>query len=159
MRWERRRKRKAAYAGFWEAFGPALKEGLYEDFEHREKLLNLVRFRTTAGDELVTLAEYTGMKEGRKRFTTSRDERKRFSSPQLEGFRRKASKPFLMTDPIDNSGCPLLGLRDNSIQVVPPGQCRSREDRCERGDERRAKPEGRQGHDRSSRLLSSWAFL
>src|SRR5271154_2925869 len=34
----------------WDAFGAVIKEGIYEDFERREKLLALARFSTTAGD-------------------------------------------------------------------------------------------------------------
>ena len=37
-----------AYAKVWETFGPVLKEGLYEDFERRDALLALARFKTTA---------------------------------------------------------------------------------------------------------------
>ena len=35
-----------AYANFWENFGAVLKEGLYEDHEHREQLTKLLRFRS-----------------------------------------------------------------------------------------------------------------
>src|SRR6188768_2705758 len=38
------------FAKIWEAFGPVIKEGLYEDFERREKLLALARFTTTTGE-------------------------------------------------------------------------------------------------------------
>src|SRR5688572_13265896 len=38
-----------AFGKIWEAFGPVLKEGIYEDFERREQLLKLSRFDTTAG--------------------------------------------------------------------------------------------------------------
>jgi molecular chaperone HtpG len=54
-----------AYAAFWNSFGAVLKEGLYEEPEHREALLKLARFRSTNGDALVSLADYVGrMKEG-----------------------------------------------------------------------------------------------
>ena len=35
------------YAKIWENFGVVLKEGLYEDFERRDALLSLLRFKTT----------------------------------------------------------------------------------------------------------------
>ncbi|MGC0397000.1 HSP90 family molecular chaperone, partial [Bradyrhizobium sp. USDA 241] len=35
------------FAKIWDAFGAVLKEGIYEDFERREKLLALSRFTTT----------------------------------------------------------------------------------------------------------------
>src|SRR6201746_641531 len=39
------------FAKVWDAFGPVIKEGLYEDYERREKLLALSRFTTTAGEK------------------------------------------------------------------------------------------------------------
>src|SRR6202162_6464818 len=39
------------FAKIWDAFGPVIKEGLYEDYERREKLLALSRFTTTAGEK------------------------------------------------------------------------------------------------------------
>ncbi len=39
------------FAKIWDAFGSVIKEGLYEDFERREKLLALSRFTTTAGEK------------------------------------------------------------------------------------------------------------
>ena len=38
------------YASFWENFGAVLKEGIYEDHEQRERLLELARFRSTASE-------------------------------------------------------------------------------------------------------------
>jgi len=35
------------YAKFWDNFGAVLKEGLYEDRDHRDELLGLARFRST----------------------------------------------------------------------------------------------------------------
>jgi len=36
------------YEKIWQTFGAVLKEGIYEDFEHRDALLALARFKTTA---------------------------------------------------------------------------------------------------------------
>src|SRR5690349_7690386 len=44
-------KEAETYAKIWDAFGPVIKEGIYEDYERREKLLALSRFTTTAGDK------------------------------------------------------------------------------------------------------------
>src|SRR3954464_10320537 len=44
-------KEPEAFAKIWDAFGPVIKEGIYEDYERREKLLALSRFTTTAGDK------------------------------------------------------------------------------------------------------------
>jgi molecular chaperone HtpG len=94
----------ADYANFWETFGAVLKEGLYEDFEQRETLLNLARFRSTSEEGLTSLEAYVGrMKPGQKHIYTitgdSFEAAKR--SPQLEGFRAKGVEVLLMTDPVD----------------------------------------------------------
>ncbi len=93
-----------AYRPFWETFGPVLKEGLYEDFERREQLLELCRFRSTAGDGLVSLADYVGrMKEGQDAIyiITGDDPAVLRRSPQLEGYLAKGVEVLLLTDPID----------------------------------------------------------
>ena len=110
---EKAEKDSDAYVGFWDAFGPVLKEGLYEDFEHREKLLNLLRFRTTAGDELISLDAYKArMKDGQEAiYYIAGDELEAVRrSPQLEGFRAKGIEVLLMTDPIDEFWLPSVGV-------------------------------------------------
>ena len=95
-----------AYSKIWENFGVVLKEGLYEDFERREQLLKLARFRTTAsGDALRSLTDYVAdMKEGQKAiFYMTGDDRARLeASPQLEGFRARGVEVLLLTDPVDS---------------------------------------------------------
>jgi molecular chaperone HtpG len=112
---EKAEKEAEAYAVFWEAFGPVLKEGLYEDFEHREKLMKLVRFRSTASDDLVSLDEYIGrMKEGQEAiyYIAGDDMEAIQRSPQLEGFRAKGIEVLLMNDPIDEFWVPTVGVYD-----------------------------------------------
>ncbi|WP_298377660.1 molecular chaperone HtpG [Azospirillum sp.] len=103
----------AEYATFWENFGAVLKEGLYEDYEHRDELLKLLRFRTTAGDGLVSLDEYVArMKEGQDTiFTISGDDvDSLLRSPQLEGFKAKGVEVLLLTDPVDEFWVPSVGV-------------------------------------------------
>ena len=100
------------YAKFWDNFGAVLKEGLYEDREHRDALLALARFRSTAGDALVSLDDYVArMKPGQKAiYTISGDTPERVArSPQLEGFRARGVEVLLLTDPIDEFWLPALG--------------------------------------------------
>ena len=95
-----------AYAKIWENFGVVLKEGIYEDFERREQLLKLARFRSTAsGEGWRSLADYVAaMKEGQKAvFFMAGDDRARLeASPQLEGFRARGVEVLLLTDPVDS---------------------------------------------------------
>jgi molecular chaperone HtpG len=110
---EKAEKEPDSYNRFWDAFGPVLKEGLYEDFEHRDKLTKLVRFRSTASDDLVSLEEYVGrMKEGQEAiyYIAGDDLEPIQRSPQLEGFRAKGIEVLLMTDPIDEFWVPTVGV-------------------------------------------------
>lgn len=113
------------YAAFWENFGAVLKEGLYDDYEHRDELLKLMRFRTTAGDGLVSLEEYLGrMKEGQEAiFTISGDDIETLKrSPQLEGFKAKGVEVLLLTDPVDEFWVPSVGsFQDKPFKSVTRG--------------------------------------
>ena len=100
------------YAKFWDNFGAVLKEGLYEDRDHRDELLGLARFRSTARDELVSLDDYiAAMKPGQDAIYTihgdNLDAIKK--SPQLEGFRARGIEVLLLTDPIDEFWIPTIG--------------------------------------------------
>jgi molecular chaperone HtpG len=95
-----------AYAKFWDAFGGVLKEGLYEDFERREQLLALARFRTTApGEGWRSLKDYVGaLKDNQTAIYyiigDNLDQLK--ASPHLEGFRARGIEVLLLSDPVDN---------------------------------------------------------
>ncbi len=93
-----------AYDTFWGNFGAVLKEGIYEDFDNRERILSLSRFRSTAGDGLTSLDAYLErMKPGQGAiYTLSGDEVETLkASPQLEVFRAKGVEVLLLTDAID----------------------------------------------------------
>src|SRR5437868_5837542 len=92
------------YAKFWDNFGAVLKEGLYEDRDHREELLGLARFRSTTRDELISLDDYvTAMKPGQDAIYTIHGDNLDVikKSPRLGGFRARAAEVLLMSDPID----------------------------------------------------------
>lgn len=88
----------------WEIFGPVIKEGLYEDFEHRGQLFEFARFRSTRNAS-VTLKDYVaGLKENQTAiyYLTAEDELKAAASPQLEGYRARDVEVLLLTDPVDS---------------------------------------------------------
>ncbi|MFC7399829.1 molecular chaperone HtpG [Chelatococcus sp. GCM10030263] len=95
-----------AYAKIWDAFGGVLKEGLYEDFERREQLLGLARFRTTAsGEGWRSLKDYVeALKENQTAiyYITGDDLDQLKASPHLEGFRARGIEVLLLSDPVDN---------------------------------------------------------
>ncbi len=92
------------YDGFWKTFGPVLKEGLYEDHEHRDAIFKLARFASTESETPVSLADYVErMKEGQQAiyFIAGDDEAALRKSPQLEGFKKKGVEVLVLSDPID----------------------------------------------------------
>lgn len=100
------------YAKFWANFGAVLKEGIYEDHENKDALLNLARFRSTHGEALVSLADYLGrMKEGQGAiyYLTAETLEAASRSPQLEGYKAKGVEVLLLTDGIDEFWVPAVG--------------------------------------------------
>jgi molecular chaperone HtpG len=95
-----------AYTKVWETFGPVLKEGLYEDFERRQTLLGLARFKTTAsGGGWRSLKDYVGsLRENQTAiyYVTGTDLARLEASPQLEGFRARGIEVLLLPDPVDS---------------------------------------------------------
>ncbi len=99
-------KEPLAYARIWETFGAVLKEGIYEDFERRDALLALARFRSTAsGDGWRSLRDYVGALKPNQTaiYYLAGDDLDRLkSSPQLEGFRARGVEVLLLSDPVDS---------------------------------------------------------
>ena len=99
-------KQPEAYDKIWTAFGPVIKEGLYEDMERRDALYEICRFRSTQseGKQNVTLADYVDrLKENQTAiyYLTGEDAAKAETSPQLEGYKARGVEVLLLTDPID----------------------------------------------------------
>ena len=93
------------YLKFWQAFGVAFKEGIYEDFSNREEVASLSLFNSTFNaDKLTTLDQYIErMKEDQKAiyYITGDDVKVLANNPQLEAFKQKGIEVLLLTDPID----------------------------------------------------------
>jgi molecular chaperone HtpG len=100
------------YAKFWENFGAVLKEGIYEDRENSDAILELARFRSTAGESLVSLEEYIARMKPEQEaiYTIAGDSVETVSrSPQLEGFRARGIEVLLLTDPVDEFWMSAIG--------------------------------------------------
>jgi molecular chaperone HtpG len=91
------------FAKIWDAFGSVIKEGIYEDFERREKLLALSRFTTTAGESR-TLKQYIAdLKPNQTEiYFLAGDAIERLkSNPKLESATARGVEVMLLTDPVD----------------------------------------------------------
>lgn len=93
------------YIKFWQAFGIAFKEGIYEDFSNREEVAGLSLFASTADNEkLTTLDEYISRAKADQKsiyYITGDDVPTLRNNPQLEAFKEKGVEVLLLTDPID----------------------------------------------------------
>ena len=95
---------RAGYATFWQNFGAVLKEGLWEDQEHREDLAPLLRFGSSAQDGWVSLPEYVGRMKPEQEaiyILVGDDAAALAKSPQLEGFRARGVEVLLLADQVD----------------------------------------------------------
>src|SRR4030081_168406 len=120
------------FAKIWDGFGSVIKEGIYEDYERREKLLALSRFTTTAGDNR-TLKQYiVDLKPNQTEIyflVGDRIERIK-SNPRLESAAARGIEVLLLTDPVDAfwtsapldfEGKPLKSLSqgDLNFELIP----------------------------------------
>ena len=98
------KKNEVEYDTFWDQFGKVLKEGLYEDFENREKIADITRAYSFKHEKLISLGTYVDemAKKQNQIFYLAADTLKQASSsPHLEGFKARGIDVLLMTDPID----------------------------------------------------------
>ena len=97
-------KKPEDYAVFWKNFGAVLKEGLVEDAQLRDRLLEVCRFSSTTSEELTGLNEYVErMKDGQEGiyYIAGEDAVKLAQSPHLEGFKAKGVEVLLLSDSVD----------------------------------------------------------
>jgi molecular chaperone HtpG len=115
-------KDKEKYNTFFEQFGRPLKEGLYQDFENKDDLLELMRFKTTKRDEYISFAEYVESMQSDQNaiyFITGENESAVKNSPLLEMYRKKDIEVILLTDEIDEIVFPTVNkFKDFELKSV-----------------------------------------
>jgi molecular chaperone HtpG len=96
-------KEPEAFAKIWDAFGPVIKEGIYEDFERREKLLALSRFTTTAGEKRSLKQYVENLKPNQTEvyYLVGDGVERLKSNPKLESASARGVEVLLLTDPVD----------------------------------------------------------
>ena len=93
------------FAKVWETFGTVLKEGIYEDFERRDQLLKLARFRTTATGGWRSLKDYVAeMRQGQVDvyYLAGESLDRLKASPQIEAAAARGIEVLLLADPVDS---------------------------------------------------------
>ncbi|WP_446220705.1 molecular chaperone HtpG [Micromonospora sp. IBHARD004] len=116
-----------SYRTFWAEFGAVVKEGLLEDADNTEALLDLVRVASTHDPaELTTLRDYVArMKDGQSEIYLATGESRGTieNSPHLEAFRAKGYEVLILTDPVDEVWVERVGQYDGkALRSVAKGQ-------------------------------------
>lgn len=120
------------FAKIWDAFGAVLKEGIYEDFERRERLLALSRFTTTSGEKRSLKDVIADFKPNQTEiYYLVGDSIERLkSNPRLEAATARGIEVLLLSDPVDAfwtsmpsefEGKPLKSLSqgDLNLDLIP----------------------------------------
>nr|WP_198151918.1 molecular chaperone HtpG [Kibdelosporangium sp. MJ126-NF4]CEL20967.1 Chaperone protein HtpG [Kibdelosporangium sp. MJ126-NF4]CTQ95519.1 Chaperone protein HtpG [Kibdelosporangium sp. MJ126-NF4] len=93
------------YRTFWQEFGAAVKEGLVNDFDNRQAILEISAFASTnSADEPTSLKDYVGrMKEGQEHiyYLTGASRSIIENSPHMEAFKAKGYEVLILTDAVD----------------------------------------------------------
>ncbi|MDQ3785976.1 MAG: molecular chaperone HtpG [Actinomycetota bacterium] len=115
------------YKTFWGEFGKAVKEGLLDDTENRQAILEICSFDSTHSAEAQTkLAEYVErMKDGQEAiyYLTGESRTAVENSPHLEAFQTKGYEVLILTDPIDEMWVDAVGEFDGKkFQSIAKGQ-------------------------------------
>jgi molecular chaperone HtpG len=96
---------KEKYDTFYKEFGQALKAGMPSDFENKDKISHLLRYKTTkSGDKPVSLKEYIanmGAEQKEIYYITGDNFAALLNSPHLEALKDKDYEVLLMTEPVD----------------------------------------------------------
>lgn len=115
-------KDKEKYETFFVIFGKVLKEGLYGFSAERDKLLNLMLFKSLNENKLISLKEYKEkIKEEQKEifYITGTNEALLKNSPLLESYKHKNIDVLILDDEIDSIIAPMLpefeGLKFSAI--------------------------------------------
>ena len=93
------------YEKFWQEFGSVLKVGVHTDIENKDKIADLLRYKTTKSeDKWKSLQQYIDdMQPDQKEiyYITGENVAALINSPLLEQLKSKDFEVLLMTDPID----------------------------------------------------------
>ena len=116
------------FTKIWEAFGAVIKEGIYEDFERREKLLALARFSSTSGEKRSLKQYVEAFKPNQTEiyFLVGDSIERLKSNPRLEAAAARGIEVLLLTDAVDAfwtsarlefDGKPLKSLSQGDINL------------------------------------------
>jgi molecular chaperone HtpG len=103
---------KEKYNQFYAEFGNVLKEGLYNDFANREKILELLQFNTLNSTEKTNIEEFVKNVDAEKKeiyYITGKTSLAMLkSSPALEKFKAKGIDVLILNEEVDTIIFPMV---------------------------------------------------
>ena len=116
---------RSSYEEFWSNFGPVIKEGIYEDTEKKDTLLEIALFKNSNSSKLITLEEYIeamGKKQNDIYFITGDSYNNVINNPSLEGYKSRGINVLILDDAVDSfwtSATP--NFKEKNIKSVTKG--------------------------------------
>lgn len=141
-------KERSDYESFWEHFGSSVKEGLLQDFGNKEKISDLLLFKSTASDAWTTLSEYVErMKpEQQSIYFLSGDSIEILkNSPYLERLKDKGYEVLLLTDVVDEwasrelpeyKGKKLVSIATENLDLDTEDEKKAKEEENKKAEEK-----------------------
>ncbi len=106
------KKDKEKYDAFYREFGNVLKEGLYNDFDNREKILELIQFNTINSDSAVMIEDFVKNIDEEKKeiyYLAGKGSLAMLkASPALERFKAKGIDVLLLNEEVDTIIFPMV---------------------------------------------------
>jgi molecular chaperone HtpG len=116
---------RASYEVFWANFGPVIKEGIYEDADKKDVLLEIALFKNSNSSKLITLDEYIetmSKKQNDIYFITGDGYDNIINNPSLEGYKSRGINVLVLDDSVDSfwtSSTPLF--KEKNIKSITRG--------------------------------------
>jgi molecular chaperone HtpG len=116
---------RASFEQFWVNFGPVIKEGIYEDFEKKDNLLEIALFKNSNSTKLITLDEYIETMDKKQKdiyFITGDSYDNIINNPSLEGYKSRGINVLILDDPVDSfwtSSTP--SFKEKNIKSITKG--------------------------------------
>ena len=137
----------ARYAEFWTAFGAVIKEGLHFEPENKDRIAPLLRYESSKGEGLVSLADYKSrMPEAQKAIYYVLAESRALAerSPHTEALRGRGFEVLYMTEAVDQfavdgldeyDGLPLVSATSSDLKL-PDDAAETEETKKEKEDQK-----------------------
>jgi len=98
---------------FTEQYNRVIKEGIYTDYTNKETLLEIVKYKSSGQEGLISLDDYISRGDSEKReiyYITGEDEKVLRNSPLLEAYKKANIEVLIMDDKeVDSIVTPMIG--------------------------------------------------